>query len=135
MLLVKAILFVLWIISILAVFMSIAGMIIMTLLPEEKPKLQEREKPPFYSLDKIEKMAKDSKTDKKQIEMIALSLVEYHPLPPKNNGKTTKEAKHLLEVIFTLSGHTGITKNIRSKMLKDLIKKNPEYKQEFQNAS
>ena len=131
--LIKTIIFILWAISIFAVFMSIIGMIIMAFLPEEKT--PEPKKPPFYSLAQIEQMYKDKNTDTSKMEIIVHSFVEHHPLPEKENEQLTKKAKHMLEMIFTLSGHSHMTEQLRSEMFRDLKRKNPEYKDEFKNAT
>ncbi len=132
--LVKSILFILWVLSIFAVVMSLLGVIIMAFIPEVKPVVH-KQKPPYFSLDQIENMVKDKSTDEAKMEIIVHSFVEHHILPPKEKGKPNKQAKHMLEMIFTLSGHTRMTNPMRKQMFQDLIIRNPEYRSEFQNAS
>lgn len=110
-------------------------MIVMALIPEEKPPPPVVKKAPFYSLDKIEAMVKDKKTDEPKMKIIISSLIEHHHLPPKERGKPTKEAKHILEMIFTLSGHSQMNNDMRNEMFEELIAINPEYEREFKNAS
>lgn len=79
-------------------------------------------------------MYKDKNTTEDKLAIIIHSFVEYHPLPPKENEQTSKQGKHMLEMIFTLSGHSHMSDELRGEMFRELKSQNPEYKDEFKNA-
>jgi len=130
--LIKTSLFLLWVVVIVATIFGVIIFLISTIFPKKKPVVKKVTK--FFPMDKIENSVQDSSTPRREIVKIVKSLSEHHPLPPKVNKRPPKAAKSMLDMIFTLSGHTNMDNELREEMFEKLREANPEYIQEFANG-
>jgi len=97
----------------------------------KKPYVPPKKIVKYYSLKEIEAIVQNKDAPKKELKRIIDALVEYHHIPPKEQKEHIKKAKKLLDMIFTLSGHTNIDDDLRQDMFDRLIRTNPDYKSDF----
>ncbi len=130
---IKTALLLLWIIAIAATFLGFLLFLIGALFPKKEP-VPKKKEPKFFPMEEIEKKVQDAKTSPEEIMLVVKSLATHHPLPEKVNNKSPKEAKPMLDMIFTLSGHTNMTDEMREDMFTQLRISNPQYAKEFANG-
>ena len=128
----KTIIFLFWIIVVLAAAASFFVILISSIL--KKPYKPPKKKIKYYSISEIEATIQNKTATKDLLAEIIDSFIEYHPIPPKVNGANPKDAKKLLDMIFTLSGHTNMDNTLRQNMFDRLIEANPAYKIEFKRG-
>lgn len=126
---IKTAILALWIVAVVASLLGFIIYIIVALIPEKKVVKKNYIK--RFSIKEIEGFIQDSTTAEETLEKVIKSLAEHHKLPPKDGGNPSKKAKALLDMIFTLSGHTNIDKDMRDRMFRELRLANPDYVQEF----
>lgn len=89
------------------------------------------EKIKFFSLSQSEELIQNHSTQIQELELLVKSFVHYHKIPDKQDASKAKDAKKLLDLIFTLASHNNMSKELRMKMFDDLISHNPSYAHEL----
>lgn len=82
----------------------------------------------------MERIAQDKNSEAETLRSVAEALIAHHAIEPKKQGKTGKEAKRLLDIIFTMAGHKNMPQTLRGDMLDRLSAANPSYAREFERA-
>ena len=91
--------------------------------------------PPKMSLDEMNRVIKDRASSKAQrLAVIDSILYHYSPLTPKDGYRIPKDAKKIIDMIFTLISHSGLEVSRLNKFITDLSKENPDYAEYFDNA-
>lgn len=117
------------------VLITLVGFFIFVLAPLFiRPKKPVVYKTPFFSMSKIEQMIQNPNTEIKDLKTLIKSFSIYHKIPEKENGNSPKKAKTMLDLIFTLSGHSNMSGELRQDMFNEFIKANPQYEQEFRRG-
>jgi hypothetical protein len=82
----------------------------------------------------MEQIVQDKDSPFKALQSVADALIAHHMIAPKKEGKTSKEAKRLLDIIFTMAGHKNMQSEARGDMLDRLSEANPSYAKDFDRA-
>ncbi|MDR3347187.1 MAG: hypothetical protein LBN32_01100 [Helicobacteraceae bacterium] len=89
---------------------------------------------PDFPISEIDAVIQNRNSTVDQLAAVAKAIAVHHPIEPRTNGKTSKSAKHLLDIIFTMSGHKNMTDELRNSMYDELSQNNPSYGREFARA-
>ncbi|PIE74257.1 MAG: hypothetical protein CSA19_00665 [Deltaproteobacteria bacterium] len=116
-------------------FVAVVGFLIFILAPIFiRPKKPIIKKTPFFSMSKIEQMIQDPSTSPKDLQTLIKSFSTYHKIPEKENGISPKSSKTVLDLIFTLGGHSNMSPDLRQVMFNKFIAANPQYAQELRRG-
>lgn len=89
---------------------------------------------PNIPIGEMERIIQDKNSPMEKLISVIRALVAHHPIPPKKDGKPTKEGKRYLDLIFTMAGHKSMTPQLQDEMYDVLTEANPTYLREFNRA-
>jgi len=122
---------------------SLLGILIFFLLytPEEKKEKKKKKtqaqprKQEESDLDSLRKIIRNNTSTTQELKNALDLVLKYHGTIHKKLGmRSHPDFDIYAEIMFTIARHKNITKNIIVKFDKELEKRNPEYKQEINNA-
>ena len=132
---IKLLLLSIWVILVIIVCVAIFAYLMMQLFGgNTKPPPKVAIIIPDMELSKMEEIVQDKTSDIASLELVVRAIAAHHPIEPKKDGKTSKAAKHLLDLIFTMAGHKNMSPELQETMYDLLSESNPEYKRDFDRA-
>ncbi|GHV07202.1 hypothetical protein AGMMS50229_13540 [Campylobacterota bacterium] len=132
---VKLILLFLWLSMIAVVALANVGFLISKVFHlSRKPPPVKPVVIPDFPIKEIESVIKDKNSTLAMLTAVAKAIIAHHPIDPKKDGKTSKEAKFLLDLIFTMAGHKNMSNEFQDEMYAGLIDSNPTYARDFDRA-
>jgi hypothetical protein len=133
---IKLLLLTIWAILVIIVFIATLAFLLMQIFPT-KPKTIKKAPIiiPDMPLPQMEEIAQNKSSDAASLEAVLRAIAAHHPIEPKKDGKTSKAAKHLLDLIFTMGGHKNMSNELQTAMYTLLSEANPSYKKDFDRAS
>ncbi|MDR2152593.1 MAG: hypothetical protein LBO72_07220 [Helicobacteraceae bacterium] len=82
----------------------------------------------------MERIVQDKNSAIEALQNVIEALIAHRQIEPKKNGKTGKDAKRLLDIIFTMAGHKNMPIQLRDETLKRFGEANPSYANDFNRA-
>ena len=96
---------------------------------------QKKEKEEQFTFNQIRSIVKNRNSTTKDLEQAIDQLIKYYiKIPPKSGYRSNPEFDKYIEIIFYLVRHENTNKNLVLKIDKALIKNNPEYKAQIDDA-
>lgn len=89
---------------------------------------------PYLAIEAMEAIVQNKNSPAENLDRVANSLIAHHKIPAKIEGKTGKEGKRYIDMIFTLASHKHVNESLVQSLYDGLIKANPEYRNEFERA-
>ncbi|MDR2033946.1 MAG: hypothetical protein LBP89_04865 [Helicobacteraceae bacterium] len=89
---------------------------------------------PDIAIEEMEKIVQDKNSAIEALKAVIEALIAHHTIEAKKDGKTSKGAKRLLDLIFTMAGHKNMSTDLRADTLKRFGKANPSYAKDFDRA-
>ena len=132
---IKLTLIAIWIILIAILFLSVNFYVLGNVFHRDRR--AKKTKPTVVAdiaIAEMERTVKDKNSATEALRGVIEALIAHHTIEPKTDGKTSKEAKRLLDIIFTMAGHKNMPTELRSDTLRRFSEKNPSYSSDFERA-